>query len=46
MSVYQQNEDGSWTPAQPIGWREEHNWFERLVLWLRRKPHCNDLERH
>lgn len=44
MAVYQQNDDGSWTPAQPIGWREEHNLLERLILWVRGIEHCNDRE--
>jgi hypothetical protein len=44
MSVYRQNSDGSWTPAQPLGWLEEHNWFQRLVLRLRGIEHCNDRE--
>lgn len=30
--------------AEPIGWREEHNWFQRFVLWLRGVEHCNDRE--
>jgi len=44
VGVYQQNKDGSWTRAKPIGWREEHNLFQRLVFWLRRIEHCNDRE--
>jgi hypothetical protein len=38
------NADGSWSPAEPMGWQEEHNWLQRLVLWVRRIPHCNDKE--
>ena len=45
MPVYQQNTDGSWSPAEPIGWREEHNPVQRLILWLLRRPHCNDNEK-
>ena len=41
--VYQQNPDGGWTPATPIGWREEHGRFARLIFWLRGINHC-DLE--
>lgn len=42
--TYQQNPDGSWTPAQPIGWREEHGLLARLVFWIRGVEHCNDRE--
>jgi hypothetical protein len=44
MSVYRQNDDGSWSPAEPLGWGEEHNRFARLIFWLRRLEHCNDKE--
>ena len=40
MSTYQQNPDGSWAEAQPIGWREEHGWLARLWFWLRHVEHC------
>jgi hypothetical protein len=36
----QRNADGTWSPAEPYGWREEHNAFQRFVLWLLRRPHC------
>lgn len=39
-STWQQNPDGSWTPATPIGWQEEHNWLQRLVFWVRGVKHC------
>ena len=43
--AYSSNPDGTGLrPAEPLGWQEEHNWFERLVLWLRRIEHCNDRE--
>jgi len=42
--IYQQNPDGSWTPAEPIGWQEEHGWLARFIFWLRRIEHCNDRE--
>ena len=38
--VFTQDEHGRWVPAEPMGWQEEHNWLQRLVLWIRRKPHC------
>lgn len=44
MSVYVRNPDGTMTPAEPIGWVEEHNWLARLIFWLRRVEHCNDRE--
>jgi hypothetical protein len=31
-------------PVPPIGWQEEHNRFQRFVLWLLRREHCNDRE--
>lgn len=42
MPTFQQNADGSWTPAKPIGWQEEHNLLQRFILWLRRIDHCKD----
>jgi hypothetical protein len=42
--IYQRMPDGSWQPAEPIGWQEEHNWLGRLILWLLRRPHCCDAE--
>jgi len=44
VTVYQRNPDGTWTPAEPIGWREEHNWLARLIFWVRGIEHCNDRE--
>lgn len=44
MPTYQQNEDGTWSPAVPMGWMEEHNWFQRLILWVMGRHHCNDSE--
>jgi hypothetical protein len=40
--IYQQNQDGSWSPAEPLGWLEEHNRWQRFWLWLLRRPHCSD----
>lgn len=37
---FQQDPDGSWTPAQPLGWAEEHTRLERFVFWLRGVGHC------
>jgi hypothetical protein len=31
-----------WSPAEPLGWQEEHNRLQRLIFWVRRIPHCND----
>ena len=44
MSNYQQNPDGSWSPATPLGWLEEHGRLGRFVFWLRGIEHCNDRE--
>ena len=38
--TYQQNTNGSWSPATPLGWMEEHNRFQRTLLWLLGKGHC------
>jgi hypothetical protein len=40
--IYQQNQDGTWSPAEPLGWLEEHNRWQRFWLWLLRRPHCSD----
>ena len=40
----QQNDDGTWSEAQPIGWQEEHSLLQRFVLWVRGVEHCNDRE--
>lgn len=32
--------DGSWSPATPIGWQEEHGRFARVVLFLLGRGHC------
>jgi len=40
MSTYRQNDDGSWTPAEPLGWLEEHARFARIVLALLGIGHC------
>lgn len=40
MSTYRQNDDGSWSPAEPIGWLEEHGPVARFVFWLRGIGHC------
>jgi hypothetical protein len=40
MSVHKQNPDGTWSEAEPIGWLEEHNWFERAVLFVLGQGHC------
>lgn len=42
MSTYERQEDGSWVPATPMGWVEEHNWFQTFILWVMGKHHCND----
>lgn len=42
--VYAQNPNGTYSPAEPMGWVEEHNWLQRLIFWLRRVEHCNDRE--
>lgn len=42
--VERQNDNGSWSPAEPLGWLEEHNRFQRFIFWLRRIEHCNDRE--
>lgn len=39
-----QNPDGTYSPVEPMGWREEHNWLARLIFWLRRIEHCNARE--
>lgn len=44
MPTEQQNPDGSWSPAVPLGWMEEHNLIQRAILWLRGVEHCNDRE--
>lgn len=38
--TYQQNPDGSWSPAEPIGWLEEHGIVARFIFWLRGIGHC------
>lgn len=42
MTTEQQNPDGSWSPAEPLGWMEEHNRWQRFLFWITRTPHCND----
>ncbi len=37
-------EGGAWVPVQPIGWREEHTRFQRFLLWVLGREHCNDRE--
>ena len=44
MSIQAQNPDGSYSPCEPMGWQEEHNWLARLIFWLRRIEHCNARE--
>jgi len=39
-NVMQQNPDGSWVPATPLGWLEEHSRFGCWVLALRGLDHC------
>jgi hypothetical protein len=41
---YEQAPDGSWVPATPLGWMEEHNWLARFIFWVRGIEHCNDRE--
>ena len=38
--IYQHNADGSWTPAERVGWMEEHNRFQRVVLFILGVGHC------
>ena len=38
--TYQQNEDGRWTLAEPIGWLEEHGFVARVIFWIRGIGHC------
>lgn len=40
--TFQENEDGTWSEAVPIGWMEEHNKWQRFLFWLSRTPHCSD----
>ena len=40
--IQQQNPDGSWSASTPLPWMEEHNRWQRLVLWILRRPHCSD----
>lgn len=40
MDPYQQNEDGSWSEAKPLGWLEEHSLLTRLIFKLRGVSHC------
>ena len=42
--VYRQNSDGTYSPAPPEPWREEHNRLQRLILWARGVQHCNEHE--
>jgi hypothetical protein len=43
-TVWQRNPDGSYSPAEPLGWQEEHGWLARFVFWVRGIEHCNDRE--
>lgn len=38
--VMQQNPDGSWTEAQPIGWLEEHGRLARVIFAVIGVSHC------
>lgn len=40
MAVHRQNPDGTWSLAEPIGWREEHSLLQRLIFRLRGIRHC------
>lgn len=40
MPTDQQNPDGSWSPATPLGWLEEHNIVQRLILAVLGRGHC------
>jgi len=44
MATLFQDLDGSWSPAEPIEWKEEHNWLQRLIFWIQGIEHCNDRE--
>jgi len=43
--IHRQNDDGSWSPAEPIGWLEEHNLFARVILFILGRPHCGKARR-
>ena len=38
--VFRQEPDGSWEPAEPIGWLEEHSKAQRLYFWVMGYQHC------
>ena len=38
--MFRQEPDGSWMPAEPIGWLEEHNKIQRLYFWIMGYQHC------
>lgn len=38
--AYQQNPDGSWSPATPLPWLEEHGPVARFIFWVRGIGHC------
>ncbi len=40
QAAHTQLPDGTWVPAESMGWQEEHNWLQRVLLWLLRRPHC------
>lgn len=40
MTVYRRNEDGSFTPAEPLEWQEEHPWLVRVIYRLLGVSHC------
>lgn len=41
MSTHQSSDGGrTWWPAEPLGWLEEHNRFQRLILAVLGIGHC------
>lgn len=35
-----QTSNGSWVPAEPLPWLEEHSRLQRFVYWVRGVGHC------
>lgn len=40
MPILQQNDDGSWSPAEPLGWQEEHILPVRVLFKIFGVSHC------
>lgn len=45
MTVYTTDDAGNYVPATPIGWREEHNLFVRVIYRILGWKHCCDEEK-